>query len=770
MSSTADRHREVEALRRRVTELEELVDAIRGREVDALVLGTSGHESVYTLTGAETPYRLFVEQMEQGALTLTNTGTIAFANQSFADLLGLPLEQVTGQPLAQFAADPDRLQAVRAAATAGRVREELELRTAAGGSVPVALSLALMPGEPACLCGVVNDLRARRQLAELKMSEAASRESEARFRALADAAPAILWVTDADNACTLLSRGWYEFTGQEQGEGLGQGWLAAVHPDDRPHARRSFFAAVAARAPLALEHRILSRDGDVRWVLDLGHPRFGPEGEFLGYVGSVVDITDRRRAEQALRESEERLRVAAEAARFGTYDVDMAAGEIVLSSTAEEILGLAPGEANAFDAERARALLHPEDADDARAALERSLDPAGDGRLDTIQRIVGPDGEERWVRCAGRTIWERKAGARRPLRLVGTILDMTERMEYETHLRTVMSELNHRVKNTLATVNAIAQKTLSRETSLARYRSSFSDRLRSMAAAHGLLTRADWTGADLRDILLTELKPRIATPRHLHLNGPPVILRPKPALALHMALHELTTNASKYGALAAPDGRVEVTWQVVGGSGGEQVQLDWKELDGPPVKEPRESGFGSQMIASVIEYELEGATERHYEPNGLRCRISFPLGGTGTVGRRAPRSGKTPGSAQPDRVSAAPGLPRVLVVEDSMPLAFTLCEELESAGFATAGPVPRLDEALALARAGDLDAALLDVDLDGTRVYPLARDLAERGIPFALLTGYSADDMPPDLRDRPILGKPVDPRVLREWLRRATGR
>lgn len=137
-------------------------------------------------------------------------------------------------------------------------------------------------------------------------TEKTLRESEARFRNMADNAPVMIWVADTHAACTYLNRAWYEFTGQTPETGLGFGWSKALHPDDREYARETFAAAHSERKPFRAEYRVRHRDGDYRWAIDSAAPRFGPDGRFLGYIGSVIDITDRKRAEKALQEADRR--------------------------------------------------------------------------------------------------------------------------------------------------------------------------------------------------------------------------------------------------------------------------------------------------------------------------------------------------------------------------------------------------------------------------------------------------------------------------------
>jgi two-component sensor histidine kinase/CheY-like chemotaxis protein len=345
-------------------------------------------------------------------------------------------------------------------------------------------------------------------------------------------------------------------------------------------------------------------------------------------------------------------------------------------------------------------------------------------------------------------------------------------------MRTVMAELNHRVKNTVAVIQAIARQTANRSTDLRAFRERFEQRLASIARAHGLLTAADWSGASLREIIRGELAPRIAAESQLVLEGPAVRLPPKAVLAMHMIVHELATNAAKYGALRRDDGRVTISWSVdERGQGGPMLAIAWSEHapgPGTPISDG-EAGYGTQLMSQLVEYELGGRFLRTLDAGGLGCQIEFPLPREATgrepVSPKAASAGPAPAPPRPAaghtaRPSASP--PRVLLVEDTFALAMALREELEHHGLRVIGPAPTLERAMALA-AEPFDVAVLDVDLDGVKVYPLARLLRDRGEAFILLTGYEKHDLPEDLRGEAILGKPVSPDALLAHLRRVLG-
>ena len=256
------------------------------------------------------------------------------------------------------------------------------------------------------------------------------RESERLYRAIAGSAPAIVWMDDNRGQCIYLNRAWCDFTGMSEAEGLGDGWSNVVHPDDRFSFRSGFLASVAERQPYRSEYRMRRHDGEWRWVIDTATPIFGADGEFQGHLGSVIDISERKQMEAALAENEEKLRLAVEATGLGLWDYDIGSGKLVWNQRLKELYGMAPDTEVTY--EMYRQAIHPEDRDRVVGIYQAALDASGDGRFGFEHRAVSPlDGRVRWVQAAGRIIF---AGSL-PVRVIGTVRDVTERREAEAALR-----------------------------------------------------------------------------------------------------------------------------------------------------------------------------------------------------------------------------------------------------------------------------------------------------------------------------------------------
>jgi two-component sensor histidine kinase len=200
-----------------------------------------------------------------------------------------------------------------------------------------------------------------------------------------------------------------------------------------------------------------------------------------------------------------------------------------------------------------------------------------------------------------------------------------ERERAEERQTLMVRELHHRVKNTLATVQAVVNSTARRAETITEFSDAVSERIISLARTHTLLVDDAWGGASLHQILKTELEPYTNGQQRVKLDGPEVHVPDSIALAFGMAVHELTTNAAKYGALSIPTGCVHVTWSVAGTELDQRLHLEWREHDGPPVETPKRKGFGSALLERVLGRQLQGDVRTEYLPEGIRVRVDAPL-------------------------------------------------------------------------------------------------------------------------------------------------
>jgi two-component sensor histidine kinase len=333
-------------------------------------------------------------------------------------------------------------------------------------------------------------------------------------------------------------------------------------------------------------------------------------------------------------------------------------------------------------------------------------------------------------------------------------IDVLARRRAEEAQALLTDELNHRVKNILGTIEAMIGFSAAEASSAEELAQTLTGRIMAMARTHDLLTDGRWKGADLGDLLEEEVRPYAVADR-VRAHGEPLPLSPRAALSLSLILHELATNAVKHGSLGRPEGRVDVSWSCRSDDRSPTLVLIWQESGGPTVPPPTRHGFGTTLIERATARDLGGTARLLFDAAGLRCELEFPLARVSSkVAATAPRAAAPAGAEHRAGDRALAGA-RVLVVEDELLLTIAVESILERVGAEPVGPATTVTEALALARGESLDAAVLDVNIAGEAVFPVADLLEERGVPFVFATGYATDTaIPPRHRGVPRLAKP----------------
>jgi PAS domain S-box-containing protein len=449
-----------------------------------------------------------------------------------------------------------------------------------------------------------------------------------------------------------------------------------------------------------------------------------------------------------LRQSEERLRLASEAAEFGTYDHNAAAKRFYWSPHLRRIVGMS--EQEELTLERALEFVHPDHRDTVRQHMLGNRGQAGRRELEF--KIVRADGEMRWLLDRGQSVLDNGS---RGSRVTGTILDITERKLTEERQRLLMAELDHRVKNILSNVGAIAHLSSHRATSVDGFVEALDGRIRAMSRAHTLLRRGAWGRASLADLASDALSPfHSRSERNVEIEGSPVWIRPELTQSLALILHELATNAVKHGALSIPKGRVKVSWSRVEASQPGHLRLVWQEEGGPPVREPATKGFGLTVLQAAAG-DAGGLATCDFKETGLVYTLQGPFemqrgaASAALAGDRREEAAVETGPPSKGRAG------RILIVEDEALVALQLQEDLENDGHHVVGPARCLEQGVSLALSEDIDAALVDVSLGRETSTPIADQLLARNIPFAFATGYSDGTMLPErLRKVPRLNKP----------------
>ena len=448
-------------------------------------------------------------------------------------------------------------------------------------------------------------------------------------------------------------------------------------------------------------------------------------------------------------QSEQGRSLALVAGQMGSWEWDIAANQGAWDEGQYRIFGVEPKNFQ-ISTDNIRNLLHPDDWEPLRQVVLRMA--KGERTQQVEFRVRRPNGELRW--CTG-TAAASVDGAGNVVRISGVTIDVTERKEAEERQVLLAREVDHRARNALAIIQSIIR--LTRAKTVDDYVATVEGRIKALALAHTLLSDSRWHGADLGTLVAEEFAP-YRSGNKIELKGPNVSLSPATAQGIALALHELATNAAKHGALSSLKGRVSLTWQLQS----DILTLHWGESGGPPIKTPSARSFGLKVIKASIEQQLGGQATFDWNPKGLRCDLTIALRESRETreqdGAHHANGGGNGAAIPLKKVDK----PRVLVVEDEALVGIMIQECMTELGFQIVGPVCTASEALETAKAGDFDAAILDINLGDGMVYQVAEILARRHVPFVFVTGYDADSVDSRFRGIPVLQKPVEREMLQK--------
>lgn len=371
-------------------------------------------------------------------------------------------------------------------------------------------------------------------------------------------------------------------------------------------------------------------------------------------------------------------------------------------------------------------------------------------------RVCRPNGDVRWCAGTAAASFDEKG---RLIWLSGVTADITERKRAEERQILLAEEVDHRARNVVAVVQSIMR--LTRADNIDEYIGALDGRIGALSNAHRLLAGSRWEGADLDRLVEEEFAPyRAGGSERVSARGPVVLLPPATAQTIALALHELATNAAKYGALSTSGGHVELTWRNEPG----KLELVWVESNGPEISPPSRRGYGSRAIIAGIERQLGGVVNFDWQASGLRCTLYVPQDDKADLARPRPFKPRQLDGAPAQAAAMCPDDKLVLLVEDEPLVSMMLADMLAAFGHKVDGPYNRFSDAILAAKSNNLQAGILDVNLGGEKTYAVADILTDRNIPFAFVTGYGPDSIVSQFAHAPVLQKPIEAAKLHALL------
>jgi len=432
----------------------------------------------------------------------------------------------------------------------------------------------------------------------------------------------------ADNPIVFVNDAFGRLTGYSREETLGRNCRFLQGPGTNRDDVERLRQAIQDRVAIEIDLLNYRKDGTLFWNRLLVSPVFDG-GELTYFFASQLDVTRERTAGYSaegnelegrmqqriadLTESEARLHFTLRAGGLGTWTLDVPAGRLVASAICKANFGRSP--ADTFSYEELQASIHPDDLQRWRLTVAEAL--AGDGDLQIEYRAIWPDGSEHWVEIRAETRFDEQ---HRPLLMSGVSIDITERRQAEAYRELMNREMGHRIKNILATVQSIVSQSLRSDLPGRELRDIVSQRINALAGAHDVLTGKDMNVAGVRQTVERAIAPFNGS-RRIHFFGPEFDISHRASTAIMMALHELATNAVKYGALSGDEGRVRIEWSL----DNKQVDIVWHETGGPVVAVPSRTGFGSRLIERALSGSVGGDAKIDYRPEGVLFKLSTTI-------------------------------------------------------------------------------------------------------------------------------------------------
>ena len=585
-------------------------------------LRTDQVEARRALADSEARFRATFENAAVGVAVVGTDGSILRANNSFARMLGYSVEELKTRTF-QEVTHPDDLatnltllnKAVVGEAESYCIEKRYVRKD--GGIVWASLTVGRVrkaDGGIDYFVSVIQDITDR------KRAEARLAERNAQLDLAGKIARIGSFTYDHPTKTLQLSPGCAAIYGLPEGirEISREDWRARVHPDDLlPLDTVTRRAITNGERECILEFRII-RHGQVRWIKSRILISCNEAGKPVRTIGAEIDVTERKQAELALAERNMQFALAGKAALVGSYAYDVDTDTMQVDEGYAALHGL-PGTSTTRSKWKTRA--HPEDLDRLETVRSEAFRERR-SEYGTEYRIVRSGGEVRWIESRSFMSYSSDG---RPQRVVGVNIDITERKRAEEQLHRLVAELDHRVKNALATVSAVVSHTRQGCRSVADFVAALDGRIRSMATTHELLSAWRWHGVSLTELVRRELAP-YATRNNTEIGGPEVTLSAEAGQVVSMVLHELATNAAKHGALSGHDGQVSVHWHgASNGNADAPIAIEWQETGGPAVQAPDTCGYGMEVIRDVIPYELGGRVDLTFPADGLCCRLEIPV-------------------------------------------------------------------------------------------------------------------------------------------------